>query len=51
MNNGDIVINHADKGGAIVVQDKTPYIQEIERQLSDRDVYIPLRSDPTLKFG
>ena len=46
MNNDDIIIRHADKG-AIVVQDKTLYIKELERQLSDRDVYTPLHTDPT----
>lgn len=33
-----------------MVQDKTTYIQEIERQLSDSDIYVPLQSDPTFKF-
>lgn len=50
MNNDDIIVHHADNGGAIVVQDKTLYIKYIERQLSDKYVYIPLHSDPTLKF-
>lgn len=48
MNNEDIVICHADKGGAIVVQVKTSYIKETERK--DRDVCIPLNSDPYFQF-
>ena len=31
----DIIIKPADKGSAVVVMDKTAYIQEAERQLSD----------------
>ena len=46
MNNDGIIIRHADKG-AVVVQAKTLYIKELERQLSDRDVYTPLHTDPT----
>lgn len=51
MNNDNLVIRNADKGGAVVVQDKTAYVTEIQRQLSDSDVYKCLRSDPTLKFS
>lgn len=50
-NDEDIVIPHANKGGAIVVQDKTACIQEIEQQLTDRDLYTPLNSELILKFG
>jgi reverse gyrase len=31
----DIIIKPADKGSVVVVMDKTTYIQEAERQLSD----------------
>lgn len=51
MKNEDIVMHHADKGQTILVQDKAVHIQETERQLTDGDVYTPLNSDPTLKFG
>ncbi|KAL2087323.1 hypothetical protein ACEWY4_018382 [Coilia grayii] len=51
MQNEDIVIRQADKGGAVVVQNKTAYIREIERQVADEDVYIPLQSDPTFKYS
>ena len=46
----DIIIKPADKGGAVVVMDKTTYIQEAERQLSDCRFYEKLDSDPTLDF-
>ena len=51
MHDEDIVIRNADKGGAIVVQDKSKYVSEIERQLSDRLTYTPLNSDPTFRFA
>lgn len=51
MQNEDIVIRQADKGGAVVVQNKSDYIKEIERQLGDTDVYAPLQSDPTHKYS
>ena len=35
----DIIIKPADKGSAVVVMDKTTYIQEAERQLSDCRFY------------
>ena len=31
----DIIIKPSDKGSAVVVMDKTTYLQEAERQLSD----------------
>ena len=43
----EIIIKPADKGGAIVVMDKSKYIEEADRQLSNTDFYLPLRSDPT----
>ena len=47
----DIIIKPADKGSAVVVMDKTTYIQEAERQLSDCRFYEKLDSDPTLDFA
>jgi reverse gyrase len=35
----DIIIKPADKGSAVVVMDKTTYLQEAERQLSDCRFY------------
>jgi reverse gyrase len=46
----DIFIKPADKGSAVVVMDKTTYLQEAERQLSDCRFYEKLDSDPTLDF-
>lgn len=49
-NNHDIVIKPADKGGAIVVLNKSDYIMEAIRQLSDTTFYKPLATDPTDNF-
>ena len=46
-NNNDIVIKPADKGSSVVVQNKTDYIAEAQRQLSDDRFYRELDSDPT----
>ena len=46
----DIIIKPADKGSVVVVMEKTTYIQEAERQLSDWRFYEKLDSDPTLDF-
>jgi hypothetical protein len=45
-----IIIKPADKGSAVVVMDKTTYLQEAERQLPDCRFYEKLDSDPTLDF-
>jgi len=41
----------ADKGGSIVVQDRSAYVQEIERQLGDINFYARLQCDATMKFN
>jgi hypothetical protein len=46
----DIFIKPADKGSTVVVMDKTTYLQEAERQLSDCGFYEKFDSDPTLDF-
>ncbi|CAH2222650.1 Hypothetical predicted protein [Pelobates cultripes] len=38
-NNHSLIIKLADKGGAVVVMNRTDYIKEVERQLSDREIY------------
>ena len=43
----DIIIKQADNGSAVVVMDREKYVGEALRQLSDRDVYIPLTKDLT----
>ncbi|CAM4659432.1 unnamed protein product, partial [Lepidochelys olivacea] len=46
-NNSDIIIKKADKGGAVVVMNRSEYEQEAARQLSNTSFYKPLPSDPT----
>jgi hypothetical protein len=50
QNNKEIVIKPADKGGAIVIWNKTDYLAEAYRQLGRRDHYEILQSDPTVKY-
>ena len=42
--NSSIVIKPADKGSAVVVMDRTLYVTEAMRQLSDPQYYAPLQS-------
>ncbi len=51
MSHDEIVIRHADKGGAKVIQGKSAYVNEIKIQLSDRLIFTPLDTDPTFGFG
>lgn len=46
-NDVNIVVKPADKGGGVVVLDKTDYEAEIFRQLNDASSYITLERDPT----
>ena len=50
-NNTNITIKPADKGGAIVIQNTTDYIDECNRQLTDVRFYRHLDHDPTNKFN
>ena len=50
MNNKDIVIKPADKGGNIVIMNKQDYIQEGLRQLSNSNHYEILEEDPTKEY-
>ena len=43
----DLIIKQADKGSRVVVMDRTRYVAEATRQLSDVDVYVTLDRDPT----
>ena len=45
--NNDLVINKADKGSTIVVQNKTDYIIDALEHLSDSATYKELNGDPT----
>lgn len=49
-NDEELVIKPADKGGAIVVQDKEKYKKEILSQLSNETYYKKLLSNPTVSF-
>ena len=50
-NDQSIVIRRADKGGAIVLQNRESYIEEINRQLSNTEYYMMLSCDPTIRFS
>ena len=45
--NADQIIKLADKGGATVIQNRSDYVAEGLRQLSDQNYYRQLDSDPT----
>ena len=45
--NTDIVINKADKGSTIVMQNRSDYINEAMIQLNDNTTYKLLTGDPT----
>lgn len=45
-----VVIQSADKGGAIVILDRTAYDQEVRRQLSNTVFYQKLNCNPTKDF-
>ena len=45
----DIIITNADKGGAVVIMDVKKYINEFNRQLSDKCNYKKLQEDPMLQ--
>ena len=49
--NEDIIINPADTGSAAVVMDKSSFIREAERHLSDDRFYNKLDNDPTKQFS
>ena len=46
-----IIIRNADKGGAVVLQNKVNYCAEVMKQLTNSDFYTPLSYDPTLTFS
>ncbi|XP_070576158.1 uncharacterized protein [Ptychodera flava] len=48
--NQTIVIKQADKGGATVIMNKSDYLREAVRQLSDTKFYTKLQSDPTMQY-
>jgi len=46
-NNPNIIIKPADKGGCTVIMNTVDYIAEAERQLSNREFYLPQTTDLT----
>lgn len=50
INNQDIIIKPADKGGAVVVLNTEDYIKEGLRQLNDIEYYVRTTQDPTQIF-
>lgn len=51
MEADDLVIKLADKGGGIVLQDKSDYIKEARRLLSDTSTYQKINKDPISDFA
>ena len=49
--NPNIIIKTADKGGAIVIQDKHKYIEECLRQLNNKEHYKKLHYNPTTEYN
>uniref|UniRef100_A0A4W5MV42 Uncharacterized protein n=1 Tax=Hucho hucho TaxID=62062 RepID=A0A4W5MV42_9TELE len=45
-----VLTRPADKGGSVVLMDRTVYLNECHRQLLDNTFYNKLRSDPTSQF-
>ena len=50
INNPMLIINKADKGSTIVVQDRSEYIAEAMKHLNDQTTYKPLRENITHKL-
>lgn len=46
MENTQITIRQADKGGSVVVQNKVDYIKEADWLLADTETYLKLRTNP-----
>lgn len=44
------MIRPADKGGGIVLLNKSDYMDEMHRILGDRETYIELPKNPTLEY-
>jgi hypothetical protein len=48
--NNEIIIRQADKGGAVVIQNRLDYIAEANRQLQDTEYYMSLQNNPLPDF-
>lgn len=51
MHTQDVAIKSADKGGGIVPQNRTVYVEEANILLSDKATYVKLNKDPTADFA
>lgn len=49
--NDTLILKPADKGGALVVMDTSFYVEEIHRQLNDKEVYEVITADPKFRLG
>ena len=49
-NNPKLMINKADKGSTIVVQDRSEYIASAMKHLNDQTTYKPLKENITHKL-
>ena len=47
LDNKDIIITNADKGGSVVILDKSEYNTRMFSTISDQNVYNPIKRDPT----
>ncbi|XP_069505846.1 uncharacterized protein [Ambystoma mexicanum] len=47
----DIILRKADKGGAVVMLNRSDYINECLRQLNDKSFYQPITEDPTKRLA
>ena len=47
MDNPLLIINKADKGNTVVVEDRCDYIQNATKHLNDIQTYKPLENDLT----
>lgn len=50
QNNPLFVVKEADKGGNIILWSTDAYLEEARRQISNKDFYVGLPSDPTMFF-
>lgn len=48
--NPNLVIKNTDKGGGVVIQNRTDYLAEAHRILSDTEYYCTLDSNPAVTF-
>ena len=50
INNPHIIINKADKGNTVVVEDRSEYIKNALTQLNNHEIYAIQKEDPTPTF-